>query len=223
MSPKKRQTGPTDAQALTPRHPALGAVRLPKPSGRRPQEPLRAWHAHFALWLVEMPVTPGIAAMLEAANGFANARHDPRRSTPPVVVTKKMLRTLRERADFQGLVQEIEKGSLERARVTFLSHLPELVGLHVWGAQRAREKDDVRGLVSYTVPALDRAIPRRDAPLVAMQSVSITLSAQQYEGFVNYVAPEVTYEVVPPAAEGDDDADAVDAEPVPRLAPFSAR
>jgi len=218
MSPKPRQAGPSGAQALTPRHPALGAVRLPKPSGRRPQEPLRAWHAHFALWLVEQPVTPGIAAMLEAANGFANARHDPRRSTPHVVVTKKMLRTLRERADFQGLVQEIEKGSLERARVTFLSHLPELVGLHVWAARTAQQNDDWRAMAPLTTPALDRALPRREAPLVAAQSISITLTPAQYAGFTSYEAPEVTCEVVEPTAEGDA-LGALDAEPLPQTRP----
>jgi hypothetical protein len=153
-------------------------ARLPRTiSNAQPRTALRTWHAHFAAWLAAQPVTPSIEEQLAAARGFVNANRDAALS--PLEVTRKQLRTLKEREDFQGVVREIEQGGVEAARVKFLSHLPDLIDLHLWGARRSREKDDTRGLVSYTGPALDRAVPRHPELLVQQQVVTLQLSAKQ--------------------------------------------
>jgi len=174
--------------------------RLPKPSGVQPRTALKRWHAHFGAWLAEQPLTPSLADQLTAANGFANAQRKP--EEPPVTITLKKLKVIRSREDFQGMVRTMEKGGVEAARAKFLSHLPELTDLYLWGARRSKEKDDVRGLSSFVVPALDRTLPKRDGPLV-QQTFHVELSAKRLDN-LDQARPIIEAELLPPPADPDD-------------------
>jgi hypothetical protein len=178
----------------------MNRKRLPKPSKAQPRTGLRPWHARFAFWYVEQPVTPGLAEQIAAGEGFANVDRDP--TLPRVCLTEKKLRTLKEREDFQGLVRELEKGGIEAARAKFLSHLPEIMDLHVWGARRSKEKDDTRALASYTVPALDRVLPKREGPFL-QQTFHVELSAKRLES-IEQARPIIEAELLPPPADPDE-------------------
>ncbi len=172
-------------------HPVDG-TRRPKPV---PRYPLKAWHAQFALWLAEQE-RPSLATMLEAANACANARRAP--SLPPVQVTQRALRTLREREDFKGLLAEIESGHLERARARYLSHLDELIGHRIWATRHAVEVGDHRGVGQLTDHVAATLVPPKTGPqfTVDAKTTVIFISERQARGLL---APpiEVTAELLP--------------------------
>ncbi len=185
-------------EPVTPAH-VYGGARLPKPSESVPREPLRAWMADLALWMATQPVTPSLAQQLEAANQFANVQRDSRRPQPQVTITPKMLRTLRERQDFQGLVRELERGGgLEHARAKYLSHLPEMIDTRLWATRHAREVGDHRGVGMLTDHALQTVVPPKTGPQLAVdaRTTVIVISERQARGLL---APpiEVTAELLP--------------------------
>src|SRR5439155_23616784 len=114
-----------------------------------PRYPLRPWQAKFGAWLADSEHPP-IAVQLEVASRLAGQP-----------ITYGQVKHLRKRADFVELVDTMRTGGIEAARRLFVSNLPMFAELHAWGAERSKEKDDTRGLANFTVPALDRILPRR--------------------------------------------------------------
>ncbi len=155
-------------------------VRLPKTANASPRSPLKAWHAKFGLWLVGHPATPSIEEMREVAATFANAKQDPR--LPPIVITTRMLRTLRERADFQLFVKQVERGHLERARAMFEAGATEVVDSYFWALTTAREQGDYKAASHTAIAGLDRIVPKKDdrPPERPIITIQLGTFAQRY-------------------------------------------
>lgn len=157
---------------------------------------LQPWQARFAAWLADQPGRVSKALQCEMATRFANKRRDA--EIAAVAVTYKQLRILKATPAFQTFVAALQADGVERARALLTSQLPEYVELHRWAAQRAKEKDDPRAMAALTVPALDRAMPKREAGTVAQQVVSIHLTSKQLET-LNAPPVVMEWEALPPA------------------------
>ena len=128
---------------------------------------LRPWHAKFAVWLADQ-VHPPITVQCDVASRVAGYH-----------VTYGMLKHLRKRDDFRELVATIQQGGIDAARAILINDLPLYMELHRWGAERSKAKDDTRGLASYTTPALDRVLPKREGFAALQQNVTVVLTEKQ--------------------------------------------
>jgi hypothetical protein len=127
-------------------------------------------------------------------------------------VRYQAVRYLRERPEYRAFCEALRSQGYEAARQLFTSQALDYVSLHMWGAQRAKEKDDVRALPAFTVPALDRVMPKHDAPIVATQ-VTITLTPRQMENLeIGGTEQILEAEVLPPETVASNDAPSAEDE-----------
>ena len=67
--------------------------------------------------------------------------------------------------------------------------------VHGGGAEQAKAAGDYKAMPAFTVPALDRAMPRKQ-DAAAQTQIAIVLSPQQLSGFTDYSVPEVKTELL---------------------------
>ena len=72
--------------------------------------------------------------------------------------------------------------------------------MHRQGAEMAVRQGDYRAIPAFTVPALERAVPKRDESRPPTQ-IAIVISPQQLSGLQTYQAPEVEVVTLPPAQD----------------------
>lgn len=182
------------------RHRSL-SQRLPPPIPRvRGKLPL--WTLKFAGWLASCPYVVNREEQVKVATEIANEGLRPNQRA--VQVTYAQIRRLKQRADWQEVVRKFEEGGMEAARQQFINDLPRYIELHRQGAELAATKGDYINLPKYTVPALDRAIPKRDEQHPPTQ-IAIVISPTQLAGFQAYTAPEVEVEALPAPADDSPD------------------
>lgn len=75
-------------------------------------------------------------------------------------------------------------------------HYTEGITTHIAGMRMAMAAEDHKSLPSYTVPILDRVVPKRDA-VQGNTQVNVTLTTKQTAQLDAAIA-EVEYEVLPP-------------------------
>ena len=173
--------------------------RLPAPIPRvRGKLPL--WTLKFAGWLASAPYVVTKDEQVKVANAIANENLRPNQR--PTTVTWAHVRRLRQRADWQEVVRKFEEGGMEAARQQLISDLPVYIEMHRQGAEMAVRQGDYRAIPQYTVPAIERAYPKR-AEAVAPTQVAIVISAEQLKGFKEYAAPEVVVEALLPQGTED--------------------
>jgi len=166
--------------------------RLPAPIPRvRGKLPL--WTLKFAAWLASAPYVVNKDEQIKVATEIANEGLRPNQQR--VAITYAQIRRLKQRADWQEVVRKFEEGGVEAAREQFISDLPVYMDLHRRGAQMAMEKGDYRALPAFTVPAVERAVPKRSEAPPATQ-IAIVISPQQLSGLQAYEAPETVVEAV---------------------------
>ena len=147
---------------------------LPQPSNKKPRNRLKRWQLRWAQWFHAAPEAPSKADQCAVASRLASED-----SETPVSITYNQLRKLKQRADFQRVVTRLEEGGIEAARELFVGDLAHYVELHRWGADRAKEKDDPRGLVTFTLAALDRVMPRNQVLVDQRQTINVKLNEAQ--------------------------------------------
>ena len=178
---------------------------LPSPTAVKPQKPLQKWQVQFAEWLATCPELPSRAEQREIAEQFKlraygeHASDELREGLP-----RRTFYNMLQRPDFQEVVRKFAEGNVEAARARLMMDLPEYVGMHMWGAQRAKEKDDIKTLVSYTVPALDRVMPRKAEAAQAAAVVTINISPAALQAPTAHVEAEII-EIAAPVEANDDD------------------
>ena len=130
---------------------------------------LAAWMVAFAEWLAQQPKNPKIAAQVAAASEFAGRR-----------IEISHIRNLRRRDDFKLLVDKFYQGGVVAARLKFENDLPFYITKHREGLELAAKEGDYRAYKDFTVPALERAVPRRDGFVSATGvTINVTLSDKQ--------------------------------------------
>jgi len=173
--------------------------RLPAPLPRvRGKLPL--WTLRYAAWEASAAYILNKEERVKIANELANENLRPNQR--PVTVTWAHIRRIRQRADWQEVVRKFEEGGMEAARQQFISDLPTYIHMHREGAEMAMRQGDYRALPAFTVPALERAVPKHDESRPPAQ-IAIVISPQQLSGLQTYQAPEVIVEQLPPTTDKD--------------------
>lgn len=160
------------------------------------------WNAKFAAWLASVE-KPSKAEQVEAATRLANDGLPA--DAPKVQIGYGTIKRLKRREDFRELVEKMSQGGIEAARATLATDMPLYMEMHRWGVMRAKEKDDVRAISSYTVPVMDRVAPKRSEVAISPTPIVVNMTPEQFERFLS-PPPAITAEVVdldelPPAPD----------------------
>lgn len=164
--------------------------------------PLPLWTVKFAMYLVACPRAPSSVEQEQVATKLANENIN-LTTTRPVTIGYGIIKRLRTDSRWQELVRELEKGGIEAAKRLFTEDAPVYVMLHRMGAEEAWRNKDYKALPAYTVPALDRVVPKRQEGVPVTQ-VAIVLSPERLTALQTYEAPETSVEELPPAESADD-------------------
>ncbi len=177
---------------------------LPSPTAVKSHKPLQRWQVEFAMWLATCPELPTRAAQREIAEQFkVRAYGDTYPDDLREGLPRRTFYNLLQRPDFQGVVRKFAEGNVEAARAQLMADLPEYVAMHMWGAQEAKAKKDIKTLVSYTSPALDRVMPRKAETAVQATAVTINISPAALQAPTASVEAEIIE--IAAVVEADDD------------------
>lgn len=147
---------------------------------------LLPWELALAEWKAGQPKRPPLRETLAMCERLAGepitATHYYR------VVGKPEWRAARNR---------FAKHAMRKARKQFKQAAPYLVDAHIKGLQMAMKAEDHRSIPSYTVPALDRIVPKRQEGVANVQVLNVTLSVAQQALLEKPEAIDVEYEVIP--------------------------
>lgn len=145
---------------------------------------LAPWELAFAEWLAHsVAQRTSMKTQLEIAMDLAG---EP--------VTYGYIKNLKNREEFREYYVELQKDALRRARSMVEKRLPQGVKAHFEGLQMALDTEDHRSIPAYTVPILDRAMPKK-AEIGAVTAVKIELSPKQH-ALLDETIPEVEVEVI---------------------------
>lgn len=162
---------------------------------------LRPWMKSFALWLLSPQPDgkrPKVSAQTRKASELAG-----------VPVTKEALRWLRKRPDFQLFVQTLEGSVTEAAKESLTLAHQFYVQSHRAGLELAVAAGDYKAIPAFTVPILDRIVPKKAETNVGSKTIILnvqpdTLQRMQATGSLPD-AGEIVVEAVVEATEDDDD------------------
>lgn len=157
------------------------AARAVDPATR----PLLPWQSAFAEWLSSQPTKVSVQAQRKIASSLAKT-----------LVTARALGRLRRNARFVSYLASLQLDEIRRARAVLEEHYTEGITTHIAGMRMAMAAEDHKSLPSYTVPILDRVVPKRDA-VQGNTQVNVTLTTKQTAQLDAAIA-EVEYEVLPP-------------------------
>jgi hypothetical protein len=169
----------------------------------QPTKRLPIWALKFAAWRIACPYTPNRQEQELVATRLANEGID-RTSQREVKIGYAQIKRLRTDARWQEYVRVLEDGGIMAARQLFVDDLPAYVALHRWGAEEARKAGDYKTMPAFTVPALDRAVPKRTEGLPATQ-IAIVLAPERIAGLRREAEPVVSVEVLPVGADATAD------------------
>lgn len=162
---------------------ALGLVDSPDPA----LKPLPPWQSAFAEWLSSQPDKPSTQAQRKMASALLRQ-----------TISPKALRRVIRNPAFIRYLALLNADALRRSRAILEQHYTEGVHAHLSGMRSALDANDYKALPSFTVPILDRVVPKKEQVAAATQ-VNVVLSTKQ-QALIAGDAPEVTYEVLPPDA-----------------------
>lgn len=181
-----------------PRKPT--ATNLPAVSDQKPRFKLAPWQARFAIALAMEASDRALSKQVQCdmATRLANDGRDV--ALPPASISYDQIKTLKARADFQELVHRTREGGIEAARALFVADMPFYVDLHRWGAQKAREKEALNIIPSFTQPMLRAIAP--DETVRTNVNVQINLTPARAELALGE-RPVIEAEVVAPDAHDE--------------------
>jgi hypothetical protein len=160
-------------------------TKLPN-RAKKPQRPrrLRESDKRYAEWLATTVEMPTPSERLEKYREFRQR--------------KVALSTMQgiERSDaFRYYFDDIVVDERRRAAKMFDANSPKGVAAHFQGLEMAMENSDYRAVPSFTVPVLDRVIPKKPDQVQAMQVV-VNVTPEQIERLRDSETPEIEVEVL---------------------------
>ena len=130
--------------------------------------PLQQWMKDFCHWLVTTKPKPKIVEQTRRATELAG-----------VVIHRRALTWLTTRKDFDAYYTLLSAEGLARAKHKMLGDLEFYAELHRMGAEMAMNAGDHRSIAAYTVPALDRILPKRQEQVQQTSMVVIQVTGNQ--------------------------------------------
>lgn len=149
--------------------------------------PLLPWQAVYAEWLSIQPTKPSTVQQRKIASQFCQRP-----------VSLRELHKLRTNPRFESYLLALQADSVRRARAIIEEHYAEGVHAHIDGMRMAKDAADYKALPAFTVPLLDRVVPKKEA-VAAQTQINVTLSTKQ-QAQLTEQPMEVEYEVLPPSA-----------------------
>ena len=170
---------------LKTRSKANGGGNLPRP--------LSPYEFTFCEWLARHPEHPKVKEQVAKLREMLNPPD--KDGNPPeyiIPVDRKKLVKLKNRQEFKDYFAEMRKEELGRARSMFIKRMPNAVAGHFDALDQVLANGDYRAVPSFTVPVLDRVMPKKaeNAPVTA---IKIELSQAQQDLLE---LPEASVEVV---------------------------
>lgn len=176
----------TDSDALTEKLLAAVPAWLAETSDPA-SVPLLPWQSLFAEWLSIQPDRPSTVQQRKVASNFCQRP-----------VSLRELHKVRKNTRFEQYLLALQADSVRRARAIIEEHYAEGVHAHIDGMRMAKDAADYKALPAYTVPILDRVVPKKESVAAATQ-VNVVLTTKQ-QSQLEGAPVEVEYEVLPPSA-----------------------
>jgi len=149
--------------------------------------PLLPWQSLFAEWLSIQSDRPSTVQQRKQASLFCQRP-----------VSLRELHKVRKNPRFEQYLLALQADSVRRARAIIEEHYAEGVHAHIDGMRMAKDAADYKAIPAYTVPILDRVVPKKEAA-AAQTQINVILSTKQ-QAQLNDTPVEVEYEVLPPSA-----------------------
>lgn len=152
--------------------------------------PLLPHQSAFAEWLSSQPQRPPVSVQRKMYSKLCQRLVSPRTFADHMSKLKTNPHYIRYYASLQA-------DALRRSRVILEEHYTEGVETHLDGMRMAREAEDYKAIPAFTVPILDRVVPKREA-VQANTQINVVLSTKQKAVLDNEQVPDVSFEVLPP-------------------------
>lgn len=125
--------------------------------------PFAQWMKDFCHWKVTVKPRPTTIEQMKEASRLSG-----------INIHRRALAWLLSRKDVDAYLCLLSADGLERAKHRMKTDLEFYAELHRLGAEMALKAEDHRSIAAYTVPALDRILPRRQEavkhePIVVIQ------------------------------------------------------
>lgn len=116
-------------------------------------------------------------------------------------ITRKSLYQMRKRPDVQLFLQTLRASVTESAKEALALQHRRYVEAHLEGLERALEAGDYRAVPAYTVPILDRIVPKKQDPGAGNKTIVVHVNEATARTLMSGTAPDAGEIIVEPVVE----------------------